>query len=148
MRIGFTGSRHGMTVSQAARLRRLLIEHQPNEFHHGQCIGADVEAHAIALELQLPRIIVHPPTDPTLLATPLLTSESTMIEYLPPAHPLKRNKAIVRAIDLLIAAPATAEEEIRSGTWHTVRFARRHGRVRVVVLPPRQPESQESQPRA
>jgi predicted Rossmann fold nucleotide-binding protein DprA/Smf involved in DNA uptake len=38
-------------------------------------------------------------------------------------------------VDGLIACPQTLKEEIRSGTWTTVRIARRLGRVIWLVYP-------------
>ena len=134
-RIGFTGTRHGITSLQRSELERLLRDLRPGELHHGQCVGADAEAHDIALDFGVPAIIVHPSNDPTLTAV-RAPGKSRVVSYLPPADPLKRNKAMVRAVDTLIAAPATAEEQVRSGTWFTIRFARRLGSVEVIVLPP------------
>ena len=48
---------------------------------------------------------------------------------------LTRNKDIVRETDMLISAPAETEEQIRSGTWSTVRFARGLGKLVFLILP-------------
>ena len=45
--IGFTGTRQGMTAEQKSALRNLL-DGGAGDFHHGDCIGADSEAHGIA----------------------------------------------------------------------------------------------------
>lgn len=135
MRFGFTGTRRGMTANQRESLARILTADRPTEFHHGQCVGADAEAHAAALAAGVPLIVVHPATDPSLLASDLPADPGGRVVYLPPRRDLARNKQIVRAVDRLLAAPAQAEEEIRSGTWFTVRYARRRG-VEVVLLLP------------
>jgi hypothetical protein len=48
---------------------------------------------------------------------------------------LERNKDIVRESASLIAAPLQAEEQQRSGTWSTVRFARKIGKPVFLILP-------------
>jgi hypothetical protein len=57
----------------------------------------------------------------------------------PQTHELKpylaRNKDIVRATEMLVAAPAQDIEQLRSGTWSTVRFARKMERAVWVILP-------------
>src|SRR5262245_41796084 len=45
---------------------------------------------------------------------------------------LVRNRDIVEETDLLIAAPANAVEHLQSGTWCTVRYARRSGRHSII----------------
>jgi hypothetical protein len=52
-----------------------------------------------------------------------------------PKPPLVRNKVIVRETELLIAAPAEAMEHHRSGTWSTVRHARKLGRAICIIRP-------------
>ena len=40
MKIGFTGTRDGMSIRQLVVLRTQFAKHA-TEFHHGDCIGAD-----------------------------------------------------------------------------------------------------------
>lgn len=119
-KVGFTGTQHGMTPAQAADLRQYFVRHRDEitEFHHGDCIGADEQAHNIAVEvLGEDKIFIHPPKDTKKQAF----CESPHI--LPPLEYLTRNLNIVRASDILIAAPKSETEELRSGTWSTVRRA-------------------------
>ena len=52
-----------------------------------------------------------------------------------PKSYLSRNKDIVREMEILIAAPAEAIEQHRSGTWWTVRYAIRVERSVRVIRP-------------
>lgn len=120
MILGFTGTGKGMTVDQLKALVALLNKLRPSEFHHGDCVGADREAHHI-VRYHAPtcRIVVHPP---------IIDSARSFCkgdEIQPPLPYLERNRAIVAACDALAAAPLTKEERLRSGTWMTVRAARR-----------------------
>lgn len=47
---------------------------------------------------------------------------------------MARNDEIVRLADILTAFPKTDREEVRSGTWATVRRGRRKG-IRVEIIP-------------
>ena len=125
MRIGVTGSRNDRPVSVIERLQARLVEMGATELHHGDCVGFDRQAHEVAAALGL-RIVVHPPTINSLRAY----CEAS--EVLPPLDYLARNRAIVDAVDYLIAAPDGPERQ-RSGTWSTVRYAKSRG-VRGVVL--------------
>jgi hypothetical protein len=128
-RFGFTGTRLGMTQAQKATLHDFL-SHGSGEFHHGDCIGADSEAHDIAAECGY-RIVLHPPSEPALRAWRVVPDH-----MMRPKRPyLDRNRDIVRDTDSLIATPAEAEEQKRSGTWSTVRFARKQGKLVVLILP-------------
>lgn len=120
MKIGFTGTQRGLSPGQATFLRSTLLEHNPTEFHHGDCVGADAEAHEIVREL-LPqcKIIIHPPTVPHKQA--FCHGDETRVNK----PYLQRNRCIVDSVDLLIAAPWTNEEQLRSGTWATIRYARK-----------------------
>jgi hypothetical protein len=127
--IGFTGTQKGMTDAQKETLRRLL-DGGAGEFHHGDCIGADSEAHDIAQECGYATII-HPPTNPSKRAW----CEVPKHMMRPEKPYLARNQDIVRESASLIAAPLQAEEEPRSGTWSTVRFARKLGKPVFLILP-------------
>lgn len=127
MRIGFTGARDGMTLAQRAALVELLRSLEPSSFAHGDCVGADAQSHDIVLaELPLCHIHIYPPDKDEARAFKGLAGGALIREY-PPAPYLKRNHAIVDSCDLLIAAPRTAAEQLRSGTWATIRYARKRG---------------------
>lgn len=112
MIIGFTGTRKGMSEAQKDQLSLMLavfVSHA-NEFHHGDAVGADREAVALAQQYGFACVAHAAGTDP-----------------------LKRNREIVAASSVLIAAPETDREQQRSGTWATVRYMRKAGKP-VVML--------------
>ena len=132
MNIGFTGTRTGMSVAQENIVRALLFAGRPPQsasgFHHGDCIGADAEAHDLAKEIGW-FIVGHPPNKKQARA------QCTCDVMLPEEDFLKRNRDIVDAVGLLIAAPDGLEEELRSGTWATIRYAKKTHTHTVIVFP-------------
>lgn len=134
LHVGFTGTQTGMTGPQQTRAYRLLLALKATVLHHGDCIGADDQMDRIGRELGL-TIYIHPPTNPSKRAwCNTLPIGETWTEF--PAQPyLTRNKAIVDSVRTLIAAPKSMTEELRSGTWSTVRYARKPGWTVLVVWP-------------
>jgi len=132
MIIGFTGTRKGMTEKQKRRLRILLEVSRSaaaslNVFHHGDCIGADAEAHDIAVDMKYD-VVVHPPKNPRYRAFKRGIRTLRVQDY------LDRNKNIVDSCEYLIAAPSGPEQR-RSGTWSTVRYAVKRKRLMIIVKP-------------
>jgi hypothetical protein len=119
MKIGFTGTQAGMSVPQQDMFLYLMYQFTPQEFHHGDCIGADAEAHDIVTE-QCPgtKIIVHPPNNSSKRAFKRGDDIRVPLEY------IQRNRYIVVESDIVIAAPRELKEVLRSGTWSTIRFAK------------------------
>jgi len=140
MKVGFTGTQVGMSRAQRVWLEEYLrgafpSTSPPDEFHHGDCVGADVEAHSLVRELTFPPLIViHPPRNASKRAFTFKQRNKGGTLQLPSKGYIERNHDIVDATDVLVAAPRTDKEEIRSGTWATVRYALRLGRV-VHIIP-------------
>jgi hypothetical protein len=120
MKIGFTGTREGMSQQQKEEFVLKLFELQPTEFHHGDCEGADAEAHDIVREFfPNAKIHVHPP-----IYTNRQACKDGDVHY-DPDHYIPRDQKIVEMTEYLIGAPIRDEEERRSGTWTTIRYARK-----------------------
>lgn len=128
MIIGFSGTRAGMTIKQETELMAYLALHG-TYLHHGDCIGADAQAHSIARSLLIP-ICIHPPINESKRA---FCTEYSCI-YTPRDYIL-RNHQIVDACETLIACPKTEEEVWRSGTWATIRYARKKGKPVIILKP-------------
>lgn len=130
MKIGFTGTQRGMSIDQGRVVLDLLRDLKPEEFHHGCCVGADAQAHKIAKALSI-SIVIWPPSNQSKIARECLQDAFKI-------HPadtyLLRNNKIAYFTDSLIATPAGMEEELRSGTWATVRYARRYKRHAYIIL--------------
>jgi hypothetical protein len=131
MKIGFTGTQDGITPPQFDLLVEVLQElHEVTEAHHGDCIGADREFSVIVdCIFGTGKIHVHPPTDNKKRA---FVRSDTIYNPFPF---LVRNKNIVNATDILIACPKGMNEEVRSGTWATIRYARKQKGVIVILWP-------------
>lgn len=122
--VGFTGTQLGMQSLQLRALRVVLKELNGSFLHHGDCMGADAESHDMAVGLGY-RICIHPPT--SSLKRAFMRAGKVDVVY-PEKDYLDRNKDIVNATGCLIAAPSTMIEKTRSGTWSTVRYARKLGK--------------------
>ena len=139
LHVGFTGTRRGMTTRQELAFQRVLGGlGAVTAFHHGDCIGADYQAHEIAAMLDIP-IVIHPPIDGSrraFCATSTDLASWCVAEIRKPLPYLERNRAIVDASSVLIAVPYEARGSVpRSGTWSTVRYAVKRG-VTVIVIRP------------
>lgn len=115
-----------MTPAQEATLKKVLtkvFEYRglAHEFHHGDCVGADEQAHQLlkwmrtARDTPRVRVILHPPDNPSKRANCRADEVRKALPY------LERNKEIVDETQFLIATPKGTEEELRSGTWATMR---------------------------
>lgn len=131
-RVGFTGTQVGCTDAQTAALARTLDGLGATVVAHGDCVGADETAHRIARAMGA-AVELHPPR----IATKRAFCEMLRGEVVRPAGEyLARNRAIVAATEVLIACPQEETgEELRSGTWATVRAARRFHRPVAIIRP-------------
>jgi hypothetical protein len=126
-RIGFTGTRKGLAMDQQAALAAILARYH-GSFHHGDCIGADKQAHEIVRSCGY-SVTIHAPVKSNLRAWCKGDVE------MPPRGYLDRNRDIVDTTQRLIAALAGMAEEHRSGTWSTVRYAMNVGKPVSIVFP-------------
>lgn len=133
MGVGFTGTQRGMTVQQEKAfcdyLYGLYDTYGRNEFHHGDCAGADAEAHDIALKIGF-LIVIHPPLNSWKRARCV---DAAIVKE--PKPYLERNWDIVDETDMLIATPRGFEEELRSGTWATIRYALKRSKPITIIYP-------------
>ena len=124
-----------MTDAQHRAVYELLLEllrgDNDAEAHHGDCLGADEQFHGLANGPGLGNVwvVVHPPEDESYRAFCDGSGQRSPKPY------LERNRDIVDETDALIAAPKSATEVTRSGTWSTVRYARERGKMIYIVLP-------------
>jgi len=127
LKIGFMGTRHGMTEVQQKEFEKFIKAKKFKEFHHGMCKGSDeIAHHLIEKDKKNVNIIGHPPTwSGSVVQLPChkVMKEDTY-------H--KRNKDIVDSTDCLVATP-DAKERAGSGTWKTIRYARKKGK-RIYII--------------
>jgi len=131
MKIGFTGTRRGLSAAQNDALLDTLISLAPDAFevHHGMCVGADDEFHNMVRDLcPAIRIVGHPPDDPKFFAP-----AECDVMWSPKPY-MERNKNIVYKCDVLLACPNGPEKQ-RSGVWATVRAARSSRKKIYIIWP-------------
>lgn len=149
MNIGFTGTRNGMTKDQLERFGILIHESLGDyakdglTLYHGMCKGADEQAHynfmlclnwgAIGFPSNIPDTQMNRYSIDLSWMGP--NSWDGFIKIHTPQDPLERNKLIVEHCDVLIAAPKSRQEERRSGTWATIRYARKLKKPIYIIWP-------------
>jgi len=129
MDVCFTGTREGMTLGQMGAVRELLDQARPDRVHHGCAEGADREFHAMTVAGTRD---LYPCNVEQYEWARANCAAGDVIH--PIEAPLVRNRQMVDKSTLIIAAPRTRVEEQRSGTWATVRYARRVKRDRLHVV--------------
>ena len=144
MILGFTGTRYGMTLHQYDKVKSVVERCLNDEgsieaAYHGGCDGADGQFHEILRKVcgyEL-LITIYPSNfgrDAKMDDIDLVALEDNT-KLMTEKHPLDRNKDIVDSCDIIIATPKEFKEVLRSGTWATIRYARKQGKEVVVIYP-------------
>lgn len=107
MKVGFTGTRKGMSQDQLDQLYFVLgwfVVPRPPEFHYSTHVTAELVA------------------DRQAAAAAARFGCALWAHNSVPGAELARDRALVDAVDVLVAAPGQDDELLRSGTWATVRY--------------------------
>lgn len=131
MIIGITATRKGLVDRQVGVLEKLFSRSEPDMLVHGDCIGGDEEVHYIFQRL-LPKAKIR------IRPCDLKDQRAFCIgfhEEFDPEPPLVRNKKIVDDCHILFGLPGEQDEVIRSGTWSTIRYAKRSGKPGFIIYP-------------
>ncbi len=131
--IAMTGTRKTETLTdkQLAHFKKCLAtskEQGFDVFRHGDCVGADEKGHHIAVSLGY-SVRIHPPTDPKYRAFCSSPFVAPALSY------QDRNQAMVNNCDMLLALPKSNQEVQRSGTWMTIRMARKINLPIIIFYP-------------
>jgi hypothetical protein len=144
--VSFTGTQDGMTIQQNGAILRILElylsgrdDPKDVEVHHGDCVGADQEFHDIAHSLGC-HTVSHPASKGDGYwgwdSKPHKKRAFCQVDEIKmPRPPLIRNKDMVDICDVLLATPKTKIEIMRSGTWATVRYARKKVKYHIIIWP-------------
>jgi len=126
-----------MTATQHESFLEFILDDAKSEsirFHQGCCVGSDEAATQAIREAFGHRawIIGHRPDISTMVSEYCVTNSNEVREPLPY---LVRNGNIVTECQLLVATLQEMDEVIRSGTWSTIRAAKKYGRGYVIIYP-------------
>jgi hypothetical protein len=127
--IGVTATREGLTIQQLQWTEGFLKRNSTHVLHHGDCVGGDEELAIMFSKFGI-YIIAHPGSTPALRAKSRYNDLT-----LPNSNNLFRNSVIVKSSALVIAYPKGSVEEIRSGTWFTIRYAKKEN-ARIIIVGP------------
>ena len=126
IKIGFTGNRHGLKPEQEEQIKSILDKYSNIIVSHGDCVGSDTDFHKLCINYKETHqnktimIQIFPPNNSSLRA---FNKADLLMEAKPY---LERNLNIIKNSSIIIACPIDKnKEELRSGTWSTIRQARK-----------------------
>ncbi len=128
MKVGITGTRSGMNDSQLAAVFDFLQDADIVEFHHGDCVGVDIEAADIA-KYHAIKTVCHPPIKDELRGF------HKSDEFREPLSYFARNRKIVDGVDLLLVVPYQNARQETGGTWYTHDYAIKTGVPVKIIYP-------------
>jgi hypothetical protein len=134
--VGFTGTRAGMTIVQMSAFFDLYRATGASEWHDGDCVGADDQAHRMVHGDRL----ISGSRVPVMHGHPCNIDSQRAFNEFDVEHdvkaPLVRNRDIVDCSDVIYAAPKEYDEQMHgSGTWATMRYAVRRQKKLVAIWP-------------
>ncbi len=137
-----------MTRFQRKVFREILLDKKCDELINGMCIGSDEDATWIAYDCGVKLFTFYPSTLKNKRSKVierymshygqyLDTNEGIRVKFMPPKPPLERNKLMVDREDIgyIIGTPKEDHYTVRSGTWHTLNYARKRGKPRTIIPP-------------
>jgi hypothetical protein len=134
-KVGFTGTQAGMSEEQRKAVTALLDKWKPKEVHHGDCVGADEQFHKAAILVGCfyggPVFHIHPPSNQSKRA--FCAARNKVMHKKKPY--LDRDRDVVDQSNVLIATPKEKTEQRRSGTWYTIRYAKKRGKPIFIIYP-------------
>jgi hypothetical protein len=139
MILAFTGTRKGMTAAQRAALPSVLAA-LPERVLHGGAEGADEEFDTWLVERGMSTLSIEiwpcnwDRDDFWRRSGKYHGASRPGVNPIIP-DPLLRNRVIAERCDALLACPAETTEQLRSGTWSTVRYARKAGKLITIIAP-------------
>lgn len=132
-KIGFTGTRDGMTADQSRQFVRFMRGYI-GEFHNGYAEGADEQSLRTVDNMGGYTLHIHPPKIKKYIAH-YKPKHSEVVWYEEDDF-LERDRHIVVGSEVLIATPSGKVEIKRgSGTWATIRIARVELLPVVIIYP-------------
>ena len=139
MKVGFTGTKRGMTGAQKAVVTDLIKRYCALElvtFYHGGDKGADYDFHQLVMQHTDGVISIFPGHDAEGKSPRRMPEVQDPRVVWNPSQPyLTRNQTIAGLLEVLIATPQEFEEVMRSGTWATVRYTRTRSKLVTIVYP-------------
>ena len=137
MILGFTGTQKGSTPMQSRTFLSIIKQVNIDEFHHGDCLGCDDEMDDLILQQGTFRV-THPPINEIKRAfchKKVHSTLTTACRVLPAKDYIPRNHDIVNVSDWMIAMPHEYQEQRRSGTWATIRYAKKIKKPLTIIFP-------------
>lgn len=136
--LAVTATRKGLTLPQertfVSVIRCAICD--PFVFHHGAAVGGDCDLTRLAVAMrQLGRTIRIVAWPSNLASQQAASALAVSDEVKPAAPPLERNLNMIANADMVMAFPAGFHEEVRSGTWATVRAAERNSIPVTMIWP-------------
>lgn len=126
--IGMTGTRDGMSQEQKNAYEKYIQAlDEKLILHHGDCIGADADAHDIAVRHNI-KTHIHPPIKDVHRAFKEGDYSEEEKSY------FARNRDIVDSAALVLGFPKLMKET-KGGTWYTINYTKNKGTPLVIIWP-------------
>lgn len=133
--LGMTGTRDGMTEAQKTTCLKLFLEFKPDIYIHGCCQGADQDFHHLIIKTTLGKKCPQIEGYPASIWQEQWAADQ-QFHHLHKGYTYKeRDLIIATRSKWFLGFPRGYEEELRSGTWMTLRMRRKLNKSFIIVLP-------------
>jgi len=138
-KFGFTGTSEEVRTEQQKTLEKIIkkiARKKEVEYHNGMCINSDeICFDLVARYIPHADIVMHPPINKSKVFDLEDKTYVNRVIFRKDLDYLKRNMQIVAESNFLVATPKSVAEELRSGSWSTIRYAR-IARIPIIIVWP------------